>query len=666
MPDDSKHTSVVKVHTFDSDAEESNVLREVDEQEQRFGLVGAIEPPLRLRRLLFVFEHSNALRQNIDSYATNVDGFGHRFEPVIDLDSAEADQRIAHAIFLERLRAHRRGDADVPTMPADGEVDARRTQLVDDMRLEKSLLDNFFEFCCEGMSFVTLRKRVRQDLETLGNAYIEVLRDGAGEIAEFVYVPAFTIRLMALDEKSIDCTRRVRVSDLSFEDRPHRKRFRRFVQVHETRTTFFKEFGDPRVVSRNKGTVGKLGGDDDAPATEIIHLRIHTSRSAYGIPRWIGNLKGVMGSMEAEDVNLSYFSNKSVPPLAMLVSGGHVTDETVKRIERHISEEIKGKANYHKILILEAAPSSGAALDSSARTGIDLKPLTQAQQKDGLFQEYDQNNQDKVGMSFRLPRMLRGDIRDFNRSTAEAALDYAEQQVFGPERNEFDFLMNRHVLPDMDVKFWKFKSNAPQLRDSEAIAKIIKDLTLAGVITPEEARQLTAEVFNQEFVRLDEEWTKQPIALTLAGIPWEKSTRPSPFTGEPPGIGQDRAGYGDRNADGITDEERQEATGLPAANVTPTTLSNVLTVNEVRQSNGFGPKKDSDGNDDPMGSLTIADYAEEMRRRRGYASQEPNVKAIDVHRLLALRKHMIAQEAVEAARAAYEKRLRGAYEDPDA
>ena len=54
----------------------------------------------------------------------------------------------------------------------------------------------------------------------------------------------------------------------------------------------------------------------DGPATEILHFRVHNPRSAYGVPRWIGNLLAVLGSRQAEEVNFLYFENKSVPPLA--------------------------------------------------------------------------------------------------------------------------------------------------------------------------------------------------------------------------------------------------------------------------------------------------------------------------------------------------------------
>jgi PBSX family phage portal protein len=651
--------TVVKLQAIGTAESTSQALGDVDGEQSKWTGTGAIDPPFNPSQLLATFERSSSLRQNVDAYATNIDGFGHRLEPVIDLDSKEADTRIAHAMFLERQRAVDKGDATEALMPTDEEVAERKLTLVEDQRLERSRLELFLEFCCaDDLSFTSFRKQLRHDLETLGNAYFEVLRDGTGQIAELVYLPSFTMRVTERDKTPTQVTVKRRISELSYEELERPRRLRRFVQKFENATTYFKEFGDPRLVSRKTGEAkDKLEEEDDSPATEVVHLRIHSSRSAYGIPRWIGNLTAVMGTREAEEVNLSYFNNKSVPPLALLVSGGTVSDDTITRLEKFVDQEIRGKGNFHKILILEAAPADGASLDSAARSRIELKPLTDAQQKDALFLDYDARNQDKIGMAFRLPRMLRGDIRDFNRSTAEAALDYAEQQVFGPERQEFDHMVNRRLLTDLDVRHWKFCSRAPELRDAEQLAKIVKDLVLAGVLTPEEGRQLAEKIFNREFVRIDEEWTKQPIAMTLAGIPWEGSSRLTPFTGERPGIGQERAGYGDLDADGVTDAEVAEATGL-TANVTPTALSSVLTVNEVRLANGFDRKLMPDGSEDPDGDMVISEY---VSRRRANTTI-----AFDAHKLLALRKSLVDAEARAAAQSAYDQRKQWLEEGPPA
>ncbi len=372
-----------------------------------------------------------------------------------------------------------------------------------------------------------LRRRTRQDLEITGNAFWEVLRNGKGEVARLVYVPSYSVRLMPLDPEPVEVLERVRVSPISFEATAARRRLRRFVQLcGGVQVVYFKSFGDPRLISRKTGAVFasleelQRGDPTDGPATEIIHFAIHASRTPYGVPRWIGALLAVLGSRQMEEVNFSYFENKSVPPLALLVSGGKLSDASVPRIERFIEENLRGKKNFHKILILEA--ETGSSASDTARAKIELRPLTDAQQQDALFQHYDERNIDKVGSAFRLPKLLRGESKDFNRATAESALRFAEDQVFQPERDEFDFLINRKLLADMGVRFWRFRSQTPITRDPERMTQMVIGLANAGVLTPDEGRQLAGDIFNREFRKISEDWARRPLPLTLGG--WQGSS----------------------------------------------------------------------------------------------------------------------------------------------
>jgi PBSX family phage portal protein len=374
---------------------------------------GALEPPYDPEALCRLFEHSNSLRQNADAYATNIDGFGYRFEPTIDFDAADAREQVAEVLRLERART-----PGVPTEPTSDEVDARVDQLRTQARVERSHLEAFFESCCFDHSFVDLRRRTRQDLEVTGNAFWEVLRNARGEVARLIHVPAYTVRLLPLDREFVEVPERVRTSPIAFERITARRRLRRYVQVQGADCVYFKSFGDPRLMLRTTGgpvapeVVVKAAQAGDF-ATELIHFSIHSPRSPYGVPRWIGTLLSVLGSRQMEEVNFLYFENKSVPPLALLVSGGRISDASVPRIERYIEENLKGKAAFHRVLILEA---EGGGSAGGAGAKIELQPLTDAQQKDALFSEYDQRNIDKIGGAFRLPPLLRGDGRSFNRA----------------------------------------------------------------------------------------------------------------------------------------------------------------------------------------------------------------------------------------------------------
>jgi PBSX family phage portal protein len=491
-------------------------------EESAFVGAGALEPPYDPWVLCQVFEHSNSLRPNVDAYGTNIDGFGHRFEPVVDFDSEDAPRKIADFLRVERAWQAEQGTlpAGAALEPTDDEVQAAVRQLGLVARAERARLEAFFDSCTFDESFISLRRRTRQDLEVCGNAYWEVLRSGAGKVARFVHIPAHTMRLMPLDCEAVEVAERVRVSPVTYDSVTVRRRLRRSVQVLSMDRVYFKAFGDPRTISRKTGRVfaslEELGAadDGDAPATEVLHFAVPSTRPPYGVPRWIGALLSVLGSREMEEVNYLYFSNKSVPPLALLVSGGRLSESSVPRLERFIEENLKGKKGFHKLLIVEA---DGAGTGET-KAKIELVPLTQAQQHDQLFGTYDQANIDKVGAAFRIPRILRGDSRDMNRSTAETSLRLAEEQVFQPERDEFDHLVNRVVLGELGVRFWRFRSNAPLTRDPERMTEMVERLTRVGVLTPAEGRTLAADIFNREFKYISDDWVRRPLTLTLAGI----------------------------------------------------------------------------------------------------------------------------------------------------
>ena len=108
---------------------------------------GVLKPPYDLDFLAKLPDYSNILGQCVEAMVTNIDGFGFTLEPVGG---------------------------------ADPEKDGVPTQEAEDER--KSIL-HFFEFCNQELPYSQLRRRVRRDLEVLGNAYWEIIRDGKGDIA---------------------------------------------------------------------------------------------------------------------------------------------------------------------------------------------------------------------------------------------------------------------------------------------------------------------------------------------------------------------------------------------------------------------------------------------------------------------------------------------------
>jgi len=539
-------------------SELSNVLETPDEQTTLFNKAGAIQPPLDPVSLANLFEMSGALRSNVDAYSVNIDSFGYTLEPVIDPDADDAEEKVKLAITQERMIGMAEAvdapvsDEDVQKLlakmmaddkpedlvddpgevpePSPAEVEARMKSIRREMVRERIAADKFFGFVALEESFEKLRMKTRQDLEVTGNAYWEVLRNQAGEIVQFDHVPGYSIRLMPQERVPQTIQVDVRATIITPKKEPAQKRFRKYVQVANgamrgSNLVWFKEFGDERCYSSRTGKqyrdADELARKEEGvrPATELIHFKIHNSRSVYGLPRWVSEMLAVVGTRHADEVNLAYFENKSVPPMAILVSGGRLVKEDVTRLENYVKNEIRGKRNFHKIMLLEAESSDGGMPGlSTGRTKIEIKPLTDAQNGDAQFMKYKEANTDAIGSVFRLPRLLRGDARDFNRATAQTSLEFTEQQVFAPLRKDFDYFINRCLLPALGINFWTFRSKGPDFSDPSKMLEAINGAAAASYLTPEELRKLASRAFGVEFPRLDQDWVTRPIQLTLGGI----------------------------------------------------------------------------------------------------------------------------------------------------
>lgn len=623
--------SIVKAVVYGEETGASNVVP-FAEDNRFYSITGAITPPYEPERLCEMYDQSSALRPNIDVLATNVEGFGFQLVPAIDLEAPDATDRIRDSILIEALF-----DGDVPQL-AQPAVDARRRMLEGLGRIERLRTQLFLDNCTFEISFTELRARTRTDLEVTGNGYWEVLRNKHGEISKFNYVPSISMRLMRADPHFTEVETYQRVSDVDFRRVTEQRRFRRFVQkLAGQEVAYFKEFGDPRTISSKTGTIYKdharfreKEGKRAVEATEVIHFKIHSPTSVYGVPRWVGASLAVLGTRDSEEVNLTYFRNKAVPPLAIMVSGGTLSSGAADRITHYIRDQIKGKDNFHSILVLEAEGGGTGAVTGVAgsRVRIEIKNLMEAQQQDALFQTYEQNNAEKVGGAFRIPRILRGSMSDFNRATADAAIRYAEQQVFQPERNKIDHIINQLVLVDRGVRFLRFKSNSPVEKDPPAIVDMTTQLVDSGVITPNEARELASDAFGKRLPKIDAPWARIPVEAAKAGF------APEPTAEE-------------READNVAGKDAK-----PDVKLAPTDAARILTVNEGRRSLGVGPLPGNNGQPHPDGALTLAAYTAIQEGKAGLDAG-PEIEA---RRLVQLRDSLqsfegkVAQAALDEAR----------------
>jgi len=473
----------------DADGKTSNINPQTDvySHEQ------LISPPFDLLGLVVLEEESNILRECVDAMVNNVAGFGHTYRP-------------------RKIR----------------EEEKEKNQAA--IELESIQLEGWLDTVCVDPSFTETRKRMRRDLELTGNGYFEVVRTSEKKLVEINHVQSYLMRLSKLDDTVTPYQVSVIRPDKGYaiEQIDKRKRFRRFVQVDSTGApkVWFKEFGDPRTIDKTTGEVVTAGSIPiDREATEIIHFKIYSARSVYGIPRYIGRYVSIIGSRRSEEVNFFTLSNNHVPSMFLMVENGNFTDATVARLTELIESQVSSDPNFAKIIIIEAESSEDERFAGQVTAAkIKVKELRNAQVSDELYQKYDGNNQDKVRQAFRLPPLLVGRAQDYTRATARESVRVGDEQVFAPEREPVDNKMNRLML-DEGYRWFIFKSRTPNITDNEILYKAMQAAEKSGGMTPRRADTLMQDIFEgdlgpmPEGIDLDVPFTIQFAQAQNAQIP---------------------------------------------------------------------------------------------------------------------------------------------------
>jgi PBSX family phage portal protein len=435
-----------------------------------------IEPAYTYRDLMKVFQSSTILRQCVDSYVTNIESYG------IDLEYVGPEgQENSRAAQNEKARIKR----VLATLTTDGRPLQRH------------------------------REDSRVDLEVLGARAFEVIQDAAGRVVHFDHVQVSTLRMTSKEKIP------TQVVKYDFETRAMKtinRRFRRFIQTDPDtgEKTWFKEFGDPRPVNPKTGNVDySLAIEDEATAIYYDHL--YSPGTPCGVPRWAGAIPALLGSREAEMVNLNFFRDNAIPAMAILVSGGALTEESFEKIESYILG-VRGQASMNRIVVMEAVAegSEAAAIDGSLPAPkIDIKPMLSERQHEGLFKDYIHEADRKARSSFRLPPIYIGSASEYNRASAFASVLTADQQIFVPERRRWDDMFYDVVISTHGVKYWRARSMGPGIQDPQEVARIVNSLGREGALTPNIAIKIANRYLDADIQPVMSEWGDFPFAVIM-------------------------------------------------------------------------------------------------------------------------------------------------------
>ena len=353
-------------------------------------------------------------------------------------------------------------------------------------------------------------KEVFEDIiearETYGIAYLEVIRNVGGEVSQIEFVH---------DTESM---RKSRPLDPYIETTFHykgreekrKKRYMKYKQEVGGQTVYFKEFGDPRIMDKRSGEYVKEL-EIEFQANEIVDFPIGTE--PYGEVRWVGQILSVDGARKAENLNNNYFANGRHTPLMIMVEGGTLSEESFAKLQQYM-DGIRGEAGQHKFIILETKPSdSRVDFEETAQPKIEIKDLASILQKDELFQDYIDNGRRKVQSAFLLPDLYVGYTTDFNRATAQTAMEVTEKQVFQPERKSLAWVINNRLLNEFDFQNVEAYFLEPDISNPDDLVKILQVCLAAGGVTPNKAKEIALAALGEVSEPFDEDWGEIPLAV---------------------------------------------------------------------------------------------------------------------------------------------------------
>lgn len=432
-----------------------------------------LQPPFDPRTLSRQPQLNNTLYQCVEVMEVNIDGTGFEFESVVD----------------------------------DEPVDEG----------EKQILQSFFEEPYPGQSFVTIRRELRRELESLGWAFLEVLPNLTGDVMGLRNVPSRTCRLVKLDDQ-VPVTKTV---NRNGKDVPitYMDRERRFAMCsgYGRELTYFREYGTTREINKKTGAweskAAPVAVEDRGG--QLLYFTVNEdTETPYGIPRWINQLPSILGSRKAEEQNLEFFDAGGVPPAIIFLKGGALArgmDQTLRLM-------LSGQTRAHNRVLVASVQSIDGSIDTAGKVDVQVERFGSDSVNDSLYATYDERAEDHVRQGFRLPKLFFGDADGLNFATAYTAYMIAEAQVFQPERTEFDERINRTIVKALGVTKTRFKSKPIGLNNIDA------QLAALGLykdsITPE---SFVAEInkvtnLNGEFDKDKADLQKQQAQASLDGV----------------------------------------------------------------------------------------------------------------------------------------------------
>lgn len=314
-------------------------------------------------------------------------------------------------------------------------LDQARKRERREIEWQTEALRELFEYPNDDMPFTEVMFLVKTDEETVGNGYLEIVRNAAGRIMEMHHVPAVTVRRRLM--KAADANNQK--YEMAYG----------YIQIRGAQKKYFKEFGDSRVMDAYSGKWhdGSEPLEIARRSSEILHFQNYDPTSQYyGAPRYVPSSTAIAGNRQSAIRNVSFFENDAVPRMALLISGGRLTGDSMQQVEDFVRGKARGTDQAHRVMIIQVEPHK-VGFQQQGKVMVELKPLTVGVTEDASFSQYRKDNDEEIREGFGLGQIF-FTSEGANRANAQVAREITNEQEFEPDRLAKEYIVNQTIVCD--------------------------------------------------------------------------------------------------------------------------------------------------------------------------------------------------------------------------
>lgn len=333
---------------------------------------------------------------------------------------------------------------------------------------QKALANEIFKNPNATETFQEVMKRIMTDYESTGNGYLELSKNGEGQIDGFYHIPSHTARVTK-DKKAV-------------------------VQIRDNKKMYFRMYGqEPGEQNEALGVPMVPDSKTGHWENEVIHFKNYSPLDDfYGIPDALSAWFAFVGDSYAMKYNMQFFENNAVPQYIVTISGGKVTRRAREAIMRYFRQEIKG--SFHKTLVIPLPHGMTA----------EFKPVSEySSMKDAHFVSYRKMNREEICAVMRVPPSEAGIWESAIKANSYVQSKNFITKVVQPLQQRVSHKLNK-LLRDSGVDKYNivFKYVDPEdekaraeLEQTNATTESTKATTLsalvtAGLLFEEEAREV--------------------------------------------------------------------------------------------------------------------------------------------------------------------------------